>query len=86
MLMGYEEKLKEGLLIELEVNEGDYPGKYRTKVEALHQNIITIGVPIHDGQFVPLREGTKISVYFLAHQGNSLSEKGLVIKTVHSFF
>lgn len=64
MLMGYEEKLKEGLLIELEVNEGDYPGKYRTKVEALHQNIITIGVPIHDGQFVPLREGTKISVYF----------------------
>jgi len=65
--MRYQEKLREGLPIELEVNEGDYPGKYKTKIEELKPDFITIGAPIHEGQFVPLREETSINVYFHDH-------------------
>ncbi|MGI6683988.1 MAG: flagellar brake protein [Bacillota bacterium] len=62
--MRYEDKLKEGLTIDLEVNEGVYQGKYRSKISEIKPGLIIIEVPIHDGQFVPLRDGTSIKIFF----------------------
>ncbi|NLP44205.1 MAG: pilus assembly protein PilZ [Peptococcaceae bacterium] len=62
--MLYEDKIHEGLSVEVVVREGEYKGRYRTKIEELGKRIISIGVPIADGQFVPLREGTPIEIFF----------------------
>lgn len=60
----YEDKLYEGLSVEFFIDEGEYKGKYRTKIEELGEKIISIGVPIKEGHFVPLREGTPLRVFF----------------------
>ena len=62
--MLYTDKIYEGMSIELEVSEGEYQGKYRTKIEEIGENIISIGVPLVEGQFIPLREGTELQVIF----------------------
>ena len=62
--MLYEDKIREGMSVEVVVREGEYEGRYRTKIEELGKRIISIGVPIADGQFVPLREGTSLEIFF----------------------
>ncbi|NLM20978.1 MAG: pilus assembly protein PilZ [Peptococcaceae bacterium] len=62
--MLYGNRIYEGMPIELEVSEGEYQGKYRTKIEEIGNNIISIGVPLVEGHFIPLREGTKLKVIF----------------------
>lgn len=62
--MLYEEKIYEGQSVELAVPEGEYKGKYRTRIEEVGQRILSIGVPMKDGQFIPLREGTTLEVIF----------------------
>ncbi|MGI5901199.1 MAG: flagellar brake protein [Desulfitobacteriia bacterium] len=62
--MLYQDKLMEGLALELVVPEGEYKGKYSTKIEELGKKIILIGVPFCEGQFIPLREGTSIELFF----------------------
>jgi c-di-GMP-binding flagellar brake protein YcgR len=63
--MLYEDKLYEGLSIELVALEGEYKGRYRTKIEEIGIRILSIGVPIAEGQFVPLREGTRLEIVFV---------------------
>ena len=62
--MRYEDKLLVGLSIEMIVHDGEYEGSYRTRIEELGVRILSIGVPIINGQYIPLREGTSLTVIF----------------------
>jgi c-di-GMP-binding flagellar brake protein YcgR len=62
--MLYDDKIYEGLSIELVVNEGPFQGRFRTRVEEVGKKILTIGVPVYERQYLPLREGTKFEVEF----------------------
>lgn len=62
--MRYEDKLQEGLSIYVQVNEGEYQGSYKSKISEIKPGFIVVEAPIHDGQFVPLRNGTFIKVIF----------------------
>ena len=64
MMMKYEDKLRIGLAVDIEVTDGEYQGTYKSKIEEKGVRIISIGVPVADGQFVPLREGTRIKIVF----------------------
>ena len=63
--MLYEDKIYEGLSVEILVEDDPYHGRYRTRIEEVGKAIITIGVPFANGQYLPLREGTKIEVVFV---------------------
>ncbi|AFM42690.1 putative glycosyltransferase [Desulfosporosinus acidiphilus SJ4] len=65
--MSYSEKLSHGLSIDLIVLDGEYCGKYRTRIEEVGQKIITVGAPYDKGEVVPLREGTKVVITFWDH-------------------
>ncbi|WP_415536605.1 flagellar brake protein [Dehalobacter sp. 4CP] len=65
MKMLYKDKIYEGLSVQIVVPEGEYQGRYKTRVEEVGQKIITIGVPVAGGQFIPLREGTQLEVVFV---------------------
>lgn len=58
------EKIFEGLSIQIVVHEGEYKGRYKTKIEEIGQKIISIGIPVLDSQFIPLRVGTPMEVVF----------------------
>lgn len=60
--MLYKEKLFQGLSVEIVVLEGEYTGRYRTRVEDVGQRFISIGVPVVEGQFIPLREGAILQI------------------------
>lgn len=62
--MRYQDKLFEGLSIEIIVSDGEYEGRYRTRIEEVGVKIISIGVPVSQGVFIPLREGTILEVIF----------------------
>lgn len=62
--MLYEEKIYEGMSVELIVHEGEYKGKYRSRIEEVGSKILILGVPIAQGQFVPLREGCTLEIIF----------------------
>ncbi|HHV65659.1 MAG TPA: pilus assembly protein PilZ [Peptococcaceae bacterium] len=63
--MLYADKLEEGQFIKVIVAEGEYQGSYRTKIVAVQENsTLSIGVPMIEGEFVPLRVRTKIEVVF----------------------
>ncbi|MDR3587775.1 MAG: PilZ domain-containing protein [Desulfosporosinus sp.] len=53
--MSYKEKFLPGLAVELIVLEGEYEGKYRTRIEEVGEKTISVGAPL-----VPLREGTSV--------------------------
>jgi len=62
--MHYEQKIYEGLSVEIVVPHGEYKGRYRTRIEEVGTRILSIGVPVSDGQFIPLREGTQLDLIF----------------------
>lgn len=62
--MRYQDKLFEGLSIEIIISDGEYKGRYRTRIEEMGVRIISIGVPVSQGGFIPLREGTTLDVIF----------------------
>jgi c-di-GMP-binding flagellar brake protein YcgR len=62
--LSYSEKLSHGLVIDLVVLEGEYQGKYRSRIEEVGNKILTVGVPFVQGEIVPLREGTKVLITF----------------------
>lgn len=62
--MRYQDKLYEGLPIDIIVPDGEYKGKYRSKIEELGVRIITVGVPVIKGGFIPLRQGTNLDIAF----------------------
>lgn len=57
-------KLILGLAVELNVSEGEYKGKYRTRIEAVGESILVVGAPFKEREVVPLREGTKVTLTF----------------------
>ena len=62
--MTYKKKLLPGLAVELVVPEGEYEGKYRTRIEEVGERLLSVGAPFEHGEVVPLREGTKVKVIF----------------------
>lgn len=62
--MSYIKKLVLGEPIELDVPEGAYEGKYRSRIEEVGEKILVVGAPFHDGEVVPLREGTKVKLSY----------------------
>ena len=68
MSYGGEDLLKKklilGLAVELNVSEGEYKGKYRTRIEAVGESILVVGAPFKEREVVPLREGTKVTLTF----------------------
>ncbi|RNC29548.1 MAG: Flagellar brake protein YcgR [Candidatus Dichloromethanomonas elyunquensis] len=79
--MLYEEKIYEGVSVELVVYEGEYKGKYRTRIEEVGKRILSVGVPVVDGQFIPLREGTRLNVIF-ADELSAYSFSSSIIKRI----
>lgn len=57
-------KLILGLAVELNVSEGEYKGKYRTRIEEVGESILVVGAPFKEREVVPLREGTKVTLTF----------------------
>lgn len=62
--MTYKKKLLTGLAVELVVPEGEYEGKYRTRIEEVGERLFSVGAPFEHGEVVPLREGTKVKLIF----------------------
>ncbi|HUS88313.1 MAG TPA: flagellar brake domain-containing protein [Desulfosporosinus sp.] len=62
--MTYKKKLLPGLAVELVVSEGEYEGKYRTRIEEVGERILAVGAPFNHGEMVPLHEGTKVKLTF----------------------
>ena len=62
--MAYKKKLMPGVPVELVVSEGEYEGKYRTRIEEVGERLISVGAPFERGEVVPLREGTKVKLIF----------------------
>ncbi|ODA42503.1 flagellar brake protein [Desulfosporosinus sp. BG] len=62
--MTYKKKLLPGLIAELIVQEGEYEGKYRTRIEEVGERLLSVGAPFEHGEVVPLREGTKVKLIF----------------------
>lgn len=62
--MSYKKKLSLGLAVELVVADGEYEGKYRTRIEEVGERILAVGAPFNHGEVVPLREGTKVKLTF----------------------
>jgi len=58
--LSYKEKFLPGLAVELIVPEGEYEGKYRTRIEEVIEKTLSVGAPLHQGELVPLRQGTKV--------------------------
>ncbi|WP_425806980.1 flagellar brake protein [Desulfitobacterium sp. Sab5] len=62
--MDYRKRLIPGLAVDLEVSEGDYAGQYKTHLDEVGEKILSVFVPIAQGELVPLHEGTNVKVIF----------------------
>ncbi|WP_407307346.1 flagellar brake protein [Desulfosporosinus sp. SB140] len=62
--MSYKNKLLPGLTVELAVYEGEYEGKYRTRIEEVGERLLMVGAPYDKGEIVPLREGVVVRLTF----------------------
>ncbi|AFM40567.1 putative glycosyltransferase [Desulfosporosinus acidiphilus SJ4] len=60
----FHKKLSPGLSIILEVLEGEYKGKYRSRIEEVEEMFITVGAPFVKGDLIPLRLGMELNVVF----------------------
>lgn len=60
----YKKKLFPGQAVELNVPDGDYKGKYRTRIDEVGEKLLSVVAPYVQGQVIPLREGTVIEVSF----------------------
>jgi c-di-GMP-binding flagellar brake protein YcgR len=62
--MRYQDKICEGISVDLVVLEGEYQGRYPTRIEEIGERILSVGVPLLGGHFIPLREGTELEIFF----------------------
>jgi len=77
----YEDKIFPGLSVEIIVREGEYQGRYRTRIEEVGIRILSIGVPVSQGQFIPLREGTRLEVFF-SQDSSAYTFSSVIIKRI----
>jgi c-di-GMP-binding flagellar brake protein YcgR len=62
--LSYREKLTHGLLIDIVVQDGEYTGSYRSRVEEVGARLLSVGALYEKGEVIPLREGTKVMITF----------------------
>ncbi|HZK53853.1 MAG TPA: flagellar brake domain-containing protein [Desulfosporosinus sp.] len=62
--MMIKKKLVMGLAVELDVSDGEYKGKYRTRIEEVGERLLVVGAPFQHREVVPLREGTEVTLTF----------------------
>ncbi|CAA7602950.1 Flagellar protein YcgR [Acididesulfobacillus acetoxydans] len=62
--MSHKEKLKPGLAVELVVTEGEYAGRYRTRIDEVGNRLVSVGAPYRDREIVPVREGSEVEIAF----------------------
>lgn len=62
--MSYQKKLAPGLSVEIRVFDEPYEGRYKTHIDEVGEKLISIFAPTHQGEVVPLREGTRIELVF----------------------
>ena len=62
--MSNREKVVAGLAVELYALDGEYEGKYRTRIEEVDEETFTVGTPMEQGELIPLREGTPVRLIF----------------------
>ncbi|MDI6812664.1 MAG: flagellar brake domain-containing protein [Desulfitobacteriaceae bacterium] len=62
--MSYKKILKPGLSVELVVSEGDYAGRYRTRVDEVGQRLMSVEAPFIERQVIPLAEGMVVEITF----------------------
>jgi len=79
--LSYKKKLLHGLTVEIVVAEGAYKGKYLTRIEEVGEKILAVGVPFHQGEVVPLREGTKVKLTFW-DEAASYSFEGKIMRRI----
>ena len=60
----YKKMIVPGLAVEVIVPEGEYEGKYRTRIEDVGERLILVGSPFINGDIIPLRIGTKLKLIF----------------------
>ncbi|WP_088226089.1 flagellar brake domain-containing protein [Desulfosporosinus sp. FKB] len=60
----FQRKLFPGLRVDLVVPEGEYTGKYRTRIEEVGETFIAVGTPFEKSNLVPLRIGTNLKLIF----------------------
>lgn len=77
ILIAREEKIKlmpgdirPNLLVELEVKDDDYEGKYPSRVEEVREDSLVLAMPISRGEIVTLRKDTPITVNFMRDGAN----------------
>lgn len=54
--------LKVNKKIDLEVNEGVYKGKFRSRIQDIGDGEISITAPLKKGEYIPLRVGTRVNL------------------------
>lgn len=79
--MPYRKKLLIGIAVELVVLEGEYEGKYRTRIEEVGEKTLFVGAPFSAGEVVPLREGTKVKLTFW-DEAAAYSFEGKIMKRI----
>jgi len=62
--VSYKKQLLIGLVMELVVSEGEYVGRYKTRIEDVGDRILSLGAPFERGVVVSLREGTKVKLTY----------------------
>jgi len=84
----YKKMIVPGLVVELIVPEGEYEGKYRTRIEDVGERIILVGSPFINGDIIPLRIGTKLKLIFwdeLSAYSFSTKIKQRIAEPIHMF-
>lgn len=63
-LLSHKKKLLPGAAVELILHDGDYKGKYHTRVDEVGEHIISVTAPYHQGEVIALRVGTVLEVAY----------------------
>jgi len=68
-------------LVEIIVNEEEYKGVYRSRIEEVNDTTLTLAMPFYRGQIVPLRPGLNIKVSF-SKEGTAYVFETTILKRV----
>ncbi|MHB1650867.1 MAG: flagellar brake protein [Desulfitobacteriaceae bacterium] len=62
--MSDKKRIQPGLSVELVVPEGDYAGRYPTRVDEVGERLISVYAPYIQSEILPLREGSVVQIAF----------------------
>jgi c-di-GMP-binding flagellar brake protein YcgR len=79
-IMLHEEKLYEGMPLELRVFEEEHKGRYRTRIEKINKpRNLFVGVPVAEKHWVSLARGTLLDVFFASNELTAYSFSSEII-------